>query len=135
MLAAVEGEVQVVFGGVAASRPLAASGKLRALGITGAVRSPIMPDVPTVAEAAGLKEFEGGTTWEGIVAPANTPPEIVRKVRDDVATVLRSEDVNRKLSALGFIIVAGSSEQFGERISSDIVKWHKILGDMGVKPQ
>ena len=134
LVAGMAGEVQVVFGGIAAALPLVNGGKLKPLAITGGVRSPLLPNLPTVAEAADMKEFEGGT-WEGIVAPAKVPSAIVNQLHDDAATALKSPDVSRKLSDLGFIIVAGTPEEFAHRISGDISKWGKILKNMGINPQ
>jgi tripartite-type tricarboxylate transporter receptor subunit TctC len=133
LLAAMEGEVQVVFGGIATGFPMAASGKLRALAVTSSIRSPLMPDLPTISEAAGLNGFDGGT-WEGIVAPAKTPADIIKKIHDDTADALKADDVTNALSRLGFIVVAGTSQEFATRIASDIVKWRRLLTDMGIKP-
>src|SRR5262249_15350569 len=106
---------------------LLAQGKLRAIAYTGAARSPIVPNVPTVAES-GLPGYEI-TNWLGIVAPARVDPGIVAALNRAVVRMLQSEGVKRDLAARGMEAVGSSPEDFARHIRAELAKWKPIVRD------
>jgi tripartite-type tricarboxylate transporter receptor subunit TctC len=127
--AVISGEVEMTLAGGAAPVGLVKTGKVKALVVTGRSRSPLLPDVPTVAEAASLPDFVRGTedgTWFGALAPAGTPPEIVGKMRDEIATIVKMPEVRDKLAAQAFVPVADTPNEFTKTIESDMTRWAAV---------
>lgn len=106
-------------------------GKLRALAFTSAKRVPGAPDVPTLAESGypGMEVL----SWYGILAPAGTPPEVVRRLNAEINRVLQAPDVRERLTALGTEPTGGSPEQFAQVIRADTARWAKVVGDAGIR--
>jgi len=127
------GHVQVMFSGFSAAMPHIKSGKVRALAVTGAKRSPALPEVPTIAEQ-GFPGVEA-TAWYGVLAPAGTPKPIVTRLHGEIVKILKQSDVTERLGALGFEIVGGTPEQLGAYIRSEIKKWEKVVKASGAKPE
>jgi tripartite-type tricarboxylate transporter receptor subunit TctC len=127
------GNVQMMFAGISTVLQHVKSGKLVALAIASPKRNPQLPDVPTVAES-GLPGFDV-TSWYGVVVPAGTPPEIVRKVQRDMAEALQSEDVNVKLVGLGLEPVGNTPEAFDALIKAESRKWGDIVRKANIQPQ
>ena len=127
------GQVPIMFGNISVAVPHIKSGKLRALASTGAARSPLLPDVPTVAES-GLKDFSIAT-WFGLLGPAGMPADLVARIQRDVARVLASPDIRNRLVALGVDIVANSPEEFSAYLRTEIVRYAKVIKDAGIKPE
>ena len=90
-----------------------------------------MPDLPTVSEA-GVPGFQSGS-WQGLLAPAGTPPGIVAKIHDAVVKVLNEPDMKQRLADQGAEVVANTPEEFAVFIREDTAKWAKIVKDSGVK--
>jgi tripartite-type tricarboxylate transporter receptor subunit TctC len=111
--------------------PLAKSGKLRALAVTTQARVPAAPEIPTVAES-GLAGFEV-TAWDGIFAPAGTPPAIVDRLNAAIGTALADPDVRAALVARGAQPVAGTPESFARHIASESEKWALVVRKAGAK--
>ena len=109
------------------------AGKLRALAVSAAKRSPAMPDLPTIAEA-GVPGY-ASSAWFGLVAPAGTPKAIVDKLATEQQRILKLPDVNERLSALGAEPVGDRPEQFAAHIKSEIAKWAKVIKDANVELQ
>jgi tripartite-type tricarboxylate transporter receptor subunit TctC len=128
----VGGHVQVMFSGFSAAMPHIKSGKARALAVTGAARSPALPDVPTIAEQ-GFPGVEA-TAWYGVLAPAGTPKPIVTRLHGEIVEILKLPDVVQRLDPLGFEIVGSTPEQFGAYIRSETRKWEKVVKASGAKP-
>jgi tripartite-type tricarboxylate transporter receptor subunit TctC len=126
------GHVQVMFSGFTAAMPHIKSGKIRALAITGANRSPALSETPTIAEQ-GFPGVEA-TAWYGVLAPANTARPVVTRLHDELVRIIKLPDVTLKLEGLGFEIVASTPEQFGAYIRSEIKKWEKVVRASGAKP-
>lgn len=126
------GNVQLMFSGFSSTLPHIRSGKLRALAVTGAQRSPAAPDVPTIAES-GFPGFEA-TAWYGVLAPAGTPKAVVSRLHDDVVKALRDPDVDKRLAGLGFEIAGTAPEQFAAYIRSEIKKWARAVEASGARP-
>jgi tripartite-type tricarboxylate transporter receptor subunit TctC len=99
-------------------------GRVRALAVTAAERLPAWPEVPTMAEA-GVKDMEIGF-WSGLVAPAGTPPLIVKKLQDEVIAVTRLEEIRMRLQANEVSPVGNTSEQFAQKITTELVKWADV---------
>ena len=125
-------EIQLAFDGVTSSLPQIRAGKLKALAISGAQRLPALPDVPTVAEA-GVTGYESGA-WIGLLAPAQTPPEVIAKLQADFARVLRDPQFSDRLSDMGMTPVLSTPEAFGQQIGAEIKKWKEVIRKAGVTP-
>ena len=125
------GQVNMTFDNITTAWTLAKSGKLRALAVTTAKRSPVAPDVPTLAES-GLPGYEVGS-WQGVFAPAGTPPEIVRRLNTEIVRIINSPDVQKKLLELGAEPVGNSSEEFAALVKTEVVKWGDVVKKSGAK--
>lgn len=129
MPALLGGEIQVMLTSVTSAAEYVKAGKLKALFVTSKTRSQSLPDVPTIAEAAQMPEFAAATqagTWYGALAPAGTPKEIVQKLRDGIAEVIKFPDVQQVLSNRGFDSVANTPEEFSAIIAADISRWAAV---------
>lgn len=122
--ALIGGQVDVLFETTLTVQPQIKAGKMRALAIGGALRSSVMPEVPTIAES-GYPGFDA-QNWYGVYAPARTPPEIVARLNQEIVKVLRLPDVRERFAALGAEIVANTSEQHLAFLKAEMAKWDKI---------
>ncbi|HQR12055.1 MAG TPA: tripartite tricarboxylate transporter substrate binding protein [Casimicrobiaceae bacterium] len=125
------GAVTMTFDNITTAWPLAKGGKLRALGVTTAKRSPAAPDVPTLAEA-GLVGYEIGS-WQGVFAPAGTPPDIVKRLNAEIVKIINLPDVKEKLLVLGAEPVGNSSEEFTVFVKAEVVKWGDVVKKSGAR--
>ena len=107
------------------------AGKLRALAVTGAARSPQLPDVPTVMEA-GVPDYEA-YVWMGLLAPKGTPPAIVERLNREVLAVLVQEDVKKYMATAGIEIVGSTPAEFGTFFRHEKNLWAKVIRDTGAK--
>ena len=121
------GNVDMLFASILETAGHVKAGKLRALAVTGTVRSPSMPDVPTLAEA-GIQNAESGS-WVGLLAPAGTPKEIVDKIAADVHKVVSIPEVKKQLVDQGAIPVGSSPQQFAQTIANDRKRYARIIAD------
>jgi tripartite-type tricarboxylate transporter receptor subunit TctC len=119
------GQVQFMVGNIAGATGHIQSGRIRALGVTSAKRSPQLPDVPTVAEA-GLPGFEN-TGWFGFMAPAGTPKAIIDKIHADTVKVLADQEVKDRLTQLGMAPVGNSPADFAREIAVEFERWGKVV--------
>ena len=126
------GQVPMLATTLPAALPHVRAGKLKMLGITSAERTPLAPEYPTVAEAAGLPGYEAGV-WYGLVAPAGMPPAIVNKLNAENEKLLQQREVRERLAALGFDPYRHTQVEFGEMIKSDIVKWGRVVRESGAR--
>ena len=126
------GQVQMMFDAVTTMAEYARSGKVRALATTSTTRSPVLPDVPTVAEA-GVPGFEA-VIWLGILAPKNTPPAIVNRLNAEVTRIVGQPDVRAAWAKQGAVPMVMSTDEFSRFLISDIVKWERIVRLSGAKP-
>jgi tripartite-type tricarboxylate transporter receptor subunit TctC len=127
----VGGQVTMTFDNITTAWPLAKGGKLRALAVTTAKRSSVAPEVPTLAES-GLAGYEVGS-WQGVFAPAGTPPEIVKRLNTEIVKIIRMPDVNEKLTALGAEPVGNTPEEFGALVRAEVGKWADVVKKSGAK--
>ncbi|MBI4190175.1 MAG: tripartite tricarboxylate transporter substrate binding protein [Betaproteobacteria bacterium] len=129
----VGGQVHIIFGAPSSTLPFVRSGRLRALGVTGAKRFPLLPDAPTIAEA-GVPGYEI-TSWTALFAPAGTPAAIVKRISAEVEKGLRQADALDVLQKLGLDLTAGTPEALAALIRTEVTKWAKVIKDTGIKPQ
>lgn len=127
------GSVSLSFPTITSGLPQVRSGKLRALGVTSKQRSAVMPDVPTIAES-GLPGYEA-STWYGMLAPAGTPPPIVSKLHQQMTEVLKLADIREKLLAQGLEPVGNRPGEFASIISTELVKWSKVVAAAGLRAE
>ncbi len=129
----VGGQVQVVIDNMPPYLPQLKAGKIRALAVTTAQRSPAVPELPTMAEA-GVPGYEAAA-WFGLVAPAGTPKDILDKLSAETAKILKLPDVREKLASQGAEAVGNSPEAFGAFIKAEIAKWAKVIRESGAKAE
>ncbi|UCU97420.1 Bug family tripartite tricarboxylate transporter substrate binding protein [Acidovorax radicis] len=125
------GDVQGVFASVGLAAPNVKAGKLVALGSTGAARTNILPDVPTIKEQ-GYANLEF-SSWFGIVAPAKTPPDIIAKLNADIVKAVQSPEGQTKMEEAGFRVTGTSQQDFARTIAADTVTWGKAVAATGFK--
>jgi len=127
----IAGQIPVMFDNVPPLLPHVRSGRIKALAVTSLGRVAVLPDVPSLHEL-GLKEFDA-VGWNGLLAPAATPREIVSRVHAEVVRILRLPDVRESLTAQGADIVANTPEQFAAWIRVEVKKWAEVIRVSGAK--
>lgn len=125
------GQVQVMFDNMPSALPHVKAGKLRALAVTSAQRSPSAPDVPTMNEA-GVAGFDV-QSWFGLVAPKGTPKEIITRVNAEAVKALGTADIKERFLDLGAVPGPMSPEAFGEYIRAEIIRWGEVVKASGAK--
>ena len=125
------GQTQLMFATALSVMPHIKSQRVKALAVTTAKRSRILPELPTVAEA-GVPGFEA-STWHGVLVPAGTPAPVVERLNSEINKMLQTADVRDKLGALGAEIVGGSSKDFADHIRREIPKWAKVVKSINVQ--
>ena len=131
MTDAVAGHVQLSIASVFVTKPHLDSARLRPLAVTTSQRSPDLPNVPTLAES-GFAGFDAPAWW-AIVAPAKTPPEVLKRMNEEVNKALKNPEIAKKLSAQGIDILGGSQETARVFIDKQIDTWAKVVKDNGIK--
>jgi tripartite-type tricarboxylate transporter receptor subunit TctC len=126
----IAGQVQVMFADAPSSIAQVRAGTLRALAVTTAERSEILPEVPTVSEF--LPGFEA-SNWFGVAAPKNTPSEIIDKLNKEINVALAEPDIKTRLADLGAAPLAGSPADFGSFIAAEAEKWSKVIRTANIK--
>jgi tripartite-type tricarboxylate transporter receptor subunit TctC len=124
------GQVQFVFSVVPAGLPLIRANKLRALAVTSEKRTPLAPDVPTIAES--LPGFEA-FGWYGLMAPVGTPAEIVKRLNAEAIAALKTADLQERFIALGADPIGTTPQAFGQFVRSEMQKWRKAVKDSGAR--
>lgn len=125
------GEVSVMFSSILSALPHSKGGKMKALAVTSAKRSPEAPELPTVAES-GLPGFEVNP-WYGLFAPAGTPPEVVDKLQQEVARIVHMPDVKKRFASLGAEPVGNTPQEFKVFLDQEIAKWTKVIDQSGTR--
>jgi tripartite-type tricarboxylate transporter receptor subunit TctC len=133
MLQVMSGECDVLFLGMLQSIAHAKSGKVRAVAMSSAKRDPSMPEVPTVGETPGLEGFVTGS-WQGILAPAKTPPDIIAKVNAEVNRIIGQADFKEKLAVQGTTPLPMTPPEFGKWLVEQRDRWAKLVKETGFKP-
>ncbi len=127
----IAGQVTMYFSSIPPALPHMKAGRVRALAISGERRFPLLAELPTLAEA-GVPGYESSVTY-GIVAPARTPADIVRKLNTDVAKILAEPDMRSRLGSQGADVAAGSSQDYSRFMKAEIAKWAKVIKASGAK--
>jgi tripartite-type tricarboxylate transporter receptor subunit TctC len=125
------GQLDLMFASLSSSIPLIKSGRLKAFAVTGAQRSPSIPELPTMAEAA-LPGY-AAAAWYGIVGPAGVPPPIVTLLNSATLAALNTQEVKNRLFASGVEVRTSTPEEFARLIESEMHKWAKVVKDSGAK--
>jgi len=132
-VAVMGGQVGLTFLPTSVGTPFVTAGKLKALGISTAKRSTLLPELPTIAES-GVPGYEA-EAWSGILAPAGTPKEIVAKLNGSIAKIVHTPEYKALLEARLVEPVGSSVEQFSNRIRDDVAKWRKVVREGGIKTE
>ena len=131
MVDVIGGQIEMLFDQMATAVPHVKGGKVRALGVTTAARSPAMPNVPTIAEA-GVPGYEM-SAWFGLVGPPGMPRELVARIRTDFIRALAQPDVKERLASQGLDLISDTPEQFTAFLKSELVKWAKVIKESGAR--
>jgi tripartite-type tricarboxylate transporter receptor subunit TctC len=129
---AIAGHVPLSIGSVFLIKPHVDTKRLRPLAVTTSARSPYLPEVPTLAES-GFAGFDAPAWW-AVLAPAKTPPEIVKRMNDEINAALRQPEVASKLAAQGIDVRTGTPQAAQQFIENQIDTWAKVVRDNGIKP-
>ncbi len=127
------GQVQFMSGDLSTVMPQVKAGRLRALAVTGAQRSTIVPELPTIAES-GVPGY-AASGWFGVLAPAATPRSIITRLNTVIVKGLMSADARERLAALGGEVVANTPAEFAAYLRDDLAKWSKLIKALGLKPE
>jgi tripartite-type tricarboxylate transporter receptor subunit TctC len=127
----IAGQVQVSFIGLSVAIEHIRSGKLRALAVTAATRSDVLPDIPTVGDF--VPGYEASAFW-GVGAPRNSPAEMIDKLNKEINAGLSDPELRRRLAEGGGTVLAGSPSDFGKFIGDETEKWGKVIKFAGIKP-
>jgi tripartite-type tricarboxylate transporter receptor subunit TctC len=127
------GHTKAIFATTITALPHVRSGKLRALGVGGRERSPVLPDVPTMVEA-GVPGYEA-VNWIGIAAPAGTPPAIIARLHSEIAAIQESPEVAKQFAAEGLEMMRMSSADFAAFMVREMGKWERVVKEGGIKAE
>jgi tripartite-type tricarboxylate transporter receptor subunit TctC len=125
------GQVMMMFDNIPSALPHIRAGKLRALAVTGAKRDPLLPDVPTVAEA-GVPGYESGV-WFGLAVPAGTPKEVIARINEAAVLGTKSPEFIKRMTEMGYSIIGGTPEQMAEMNKVETARWAPIVKASGAK--
>jgi tripartite-type tricarboxylate transporter receptor subunit TctC len=131
LVGVISGEAHVTFAVMQAGYPNVKAGKLRALGVTSAKRSPSAPDIPTIAES-GVPGYEF-ISWNAVHVPAGTPKAVVSRIHAELVKVVALTDVREKMFSLGMEVAGSTPDELGALVKSDIAKWGKVIREAGVR--
>ena len=131
MMAVVAGQIDMLVGQVPTVASMVNSGRLRAIAVSGAKRSPALPEVPTIAES-GLPGFDA-TAWYSIVVPAGTPKPIIARLNTELVKILTSPDIRARLISEGADVETSTPEELAAFVRAEIPKWAKAVKDSGAK--
>jgi tripartite-type tricarboxylate transporter receptor subunit TctC len=124
--------IQIYFGGITAILPLIRSGKVRALAVTSLKRTPLLPELPTVAET--VPGFEV-VNWYGALVPVGTPPEVIGKLHDAVAEAGKDPEVRKALADLGIDPSSASPQEMRDYMIRELDKWGRVIKAAGLQPE
>lgn len=126
------GQIQLFFDAATGLINMGKQGKVRLIGVASDQRLPALPDVPTFIEQ-GFKDFTG-STWAGVIAPAGTPRDILRRLAEEITRIVRSEEMRPRLEAMGTFPAGGTPEEFDAFLVAENAKWGKVIRTGGIKP-
>jgi tripartite-type tricarboxylate transporter receptor subunit TctC len=130
-VASISGEIPISFNNMYDALPHIRSGRLRGLAVTSATRQTPLPDVPTLAEL-GLTGYESGP-WNGLVAPAKTPPEIISRLAAATQKIVREPAFQARMQEIGSVPIGDTPDQFRAYIQIELARWSKVVKDSGAK--
>jgi tripartite-type tricarboxylate transporter receptor subunit TctC len=125
------GQIQLMFDNLTSISPHVKSGKLRGLGVSSSKRSPVFPDIPTIAEA-GVPGYETNS-WGGLIAPVGTPRAIVLKLNAEINRALQSPTLRERYAAIDAEPSGGTPEQWADYVKKESVKWAEVVKKSGAK--
>lgn len=128
------GQAQMMFSAALEAKPVLATGRTRAIAISSTKRSPAFPDVPTVVEAAGLKDFEA-VFWQGMVVPVGTPQPIVDKLQKAIAKIAADPEVIERFKVQGVEIRASTQAEFKDFLNKEERRWVTLMKEQNIKPE
>jgi tripartite-type tricarboxylate transporter receptor subunit TctC len=128
------GQVMMFSADFAVTLPQIKGGKIRGLAVTSSKRSPAIPELPSVNEALGLKDYEL-IAYFAMFAPAGTPPEIIAKLNQAINAAAQSKDLQEKFAPIGFVVEPGSPDALAQRSRLETAKWAKAIRDAKIEPQ
>ncbi len=131
MIDVIAGQIQMLFSTLLQAAPHVKSGRLRALAVTTPKRWSGVPELPTMVEA-GVPGYEV-TQWYGVLAPARVPPDVIARLNKELTRILRDPEVAKRLAADGAEAVGSTPEEFGAHVRSEVAKYAKIIGQIGLK--
>ncbi len=132
MIAALSGEISIGFPALPDTLPHVRAGKLRALGVTSAKRAQQLPDVPVIADTLPGYEF---TTWQGLLAPKNTPRAIAVSLSERIKKTLSAPDQVKRFNDSGLDIIAGTPDEFAAHLKKEVEKWGKVIKERGMRAE
>lgn len=133
LIGIIAGEVAMLFNNIVSATPHVRSGKVRALGITSRQRSPVAPDLPTLAES-GVPGYEV-VSWYGVLGPAGMPLPIVSQLNRAITTTMTAESMRSRLASEGVDVLSASPAQFAEYVRSEVAKWGKVVRQAGIRAE
>ena len=128
------GQVDLIFLSIFTQMPMVQQKRVRPLGVTSLKRSPVLPDVPAIAETPGLEGFESDL-WYGLLAPAKTDPRIIDKIYQETRRMLTAGELKAQFEPQGATLVATSPREFSETIKKDLAKWGKLIKSANLKAE
>ena len=126
------GRVNLMLFSIGVALPFLKDGRLKALGVTTLARSAALPDVPAIAETLPGYDM---TPWYGVLAPARTPPPVIRKIHAETVRILKLPDIQESYAQQGFVPVGSTPQQFAVHIDDTVAKFRRIVRDAGIKPE
>ncbi len=133
MIDVIGGHTKLVFATTITALPHVRAGKLRALGVGATQRSPVLPEVPTIAEA-GVPGYQA-VNWIGIVAPAGTPATIVARLNEEISAIQNTPEIQQQLSSAGVEVLRMGSSDFGAFMATELRKWERVVKEGGIKAE
>jgi tripartite-type tricarboxylate transporter receptor subunit TctC len=127
------GQVAMMFDNITSAQPSLQSGKVRALAVTSAKRSPLMPELPTMIEA-GVPGYVG-EVYFGLWAPAHTPQAVINRLNAEANKILKTQEFRDQLARGGAVAVGGTPQEFAKRIATESEKWKRVVKEAGIKPE
>jgi len=126
----VAGQVTIMFSGISSAKQFVQAGRLRAIAVTGERRNPAMPEVVTFKEM-GLPGVDAGTYW-GALVPASTPRDVIARINREIDRALQVPEVKARLVDLGYEVIGGPPERYGENIRAELAKWDRVVKAAGI---
>jgi tripartite-type tricarboxylate transporter receptor subunit TctC len=126
------GQVPMMFSNLPTVLPHIQAGKLRAIAISSKQRHPAHPEIPTVAESAGIPDFEV-LTWYALFAPAGTPADVTKQIQEQAIAALKTKELSAKVAEQGFTIVASTQPQFTNLLKAEVPRWKKLVKEANIK--